>query len=284
MSGSLSRSIELVKESYNVLKSDKMIVLFPVLSGIACLLCIAIFLVPAFLIRTNYPEGVISEILLYGALFVFYLVTSFIAIFFKTALITCANIRLSGGDPTFHDGISNSTGNIGKIFAWALISATVGVILSIIRDKTNFIGQIIISFIGVAWNLLTYFVVPVMIFEDKSVISSIKESGQLFRKTWGESIVGSGSIALIFVVIALFALIPLFFLLLSGNSLLEIGGIIGCIILVVILAIGASALQGIYTTALYQYAKTGKVPSQFRSELITDAFVQNVKTRNRGNI
>ena len=102
-----------------------------------------------------------------------------------------------------------------------------------------------------AWSLVTYFVVSVIIIEDQRVIASIKESAQLFKKTWGESIVGSGSIGLIFMIIGLITFIPLFFLLFSGNSILVIGGIICYIFFIMILTIISLALQGIYTTALY---------------------------------
>ena len=185
MAGSITRSIELVKESYRVLKNDKQLLILPLMSGIACLVFIAVILVPAFILGSQPDPGLSSEIFLYGGLFLFYLIMSFIVVFFNSALITCVYIRLTGGDPTLSDGISNAKGHIGKIFIWALLSATVGVILSIVRDNTNFLGQLIISFIGMAWSLVTYFVVPVIIIEDQRVIASIKESAQLFRKTWG---------------------------------------------------------------------------------------------------
>jgi hypothetical protein len=45
------------------------------------------------------------------------------------------------------------------------------------------------------------------------------------------------------------------------------------IILVVLLAIVASAMQGIFITALYTYARTGIVPSEFNQDQIRNAFI-----------
>lgn len=270
---SIYRSIELGKESFEVIRKDKEILLFPVLSGIACIIFVSLMIVPALIAGTVFGSSMDNPVILYGGLFVFYLITSFIVVFFNTALVTCAHIRLTGKDPTFHDGISNATKHIGRIFAWAVVSATVGVILSIIRDESNIIGQIIISMIGMAWGLLTYFVIPVMILEDLGIASSIKESASLFRKTWGESIVGPGSISIIFVLIGLVALLPLALIVLFGNATLTIIGIAGYVLLIVVLAIVASALQGVFNTALYIYAKTGKVPESFSPELVQTAFV-----------
>jgi len=281
---SIFRSIELAKESFAVIQKDKEIMLFPVLSGIACLIFVSLMIIPAVIAGTIFGESLNNPVILYGGLFVFYLITSFIVVFFNTALVTCAHIRLTGGDPTFHDGITEAIRHIRKIFAWAVISATVGVILSLLRDNDNIIGQIIISMIGMAWSLLTYFVVPVMILEDRGIVASVKESALLFRKTWGEAIVGPGSISIIFVLIGLLALVPLFLVVLSGNSTLIIAGIGGYILLVVILAIIASALQGVFNTALYLYAKTGTVPSAFRSDLVTNAFIPKNSRMGPGNI
>jgi len=44
------------------------------------------------------------------------------------------------------------------------------------------------------------------------------------------------------------------------------------IVLIAILAILASAMQGIFVVALYTYARTGEVPGGFDRNLVTGAF------------
>jgi hypothetical protein len=49
------------------------------------------------------------------------------------------------------------------------MSATVGIILHLIERRAGILGRIATSFIGIAWSLATFFVVPVLILENKGV-------------------------------------------------------------------------------------------------------------------
>lgn len=278
----IGRSIELVKMSWNILMDDKKLLVFPVLSGIVTLIVILTFVLPLLLAGQFLNVTSMGPVLYYGLLFVFYLVSYFVVIFFNTALITCVNARLNGKDMTVGEGLSNAVRHIGSIFAWALISATVGLILQIIHDKAGFIGQIATAIVGGVWSLVTFFVVPILILEDKGVVDSVKESVSLIKKTWGESIVGSGSIMLIFVAIGIVGFLLVMATLVVGNMIIFGIALVLFILLVVILAIVASAMQGIFVTALYTYARTGTVPAAFDKDLIQNAFVP--KLAGRGNI
>ncbi len=50
--------------------------------------------------------------------------------------------------------------------------------------------------------------------------------------------------------------------------------VVGVIMFVILLVIVYAAMEGIFVTALYTYAKTGTVPSAFNKDLIQNAFVQ----------
>jgi hypothetical protein len=267
-----SQSWDLVKESFNVLRKDKEIMLFPVISGITALLLLASFVAPLFFLGGTENSGAFDVLWLVW-LFAYYVLSYFIVIFFNVGLVTCAHIRLSGGDPTFRDGLNNAFKNIGKIFVWALIAATVGMVLNMLSRKAGFIGKIIIALIGMAWSLLTFFVVPVMIFEGVGPMESIKRSGSLFKKTWGENIVGRASMGFVFFLLiiggAIVLLVPAF---VSGMPLAIIAAIVLLVAYVVVLSIVSSSLDGIFTTALYIYATTGKVPEAFKPELVANAF------------
>ncbi len=119
--------------------------------------------------------------------FVFYAASYFVVIFFNTALITCVNARLNRKEATINDGLSNATKHIGSILAWSLVSATVGIILQVLEDNVGFIGQIAVALIGGAWSLVTFFVVPILVLEDKGVVDSVKDSVSLIKKTWARA-------------------------------------------------------------------------------------------------
>jgi hypothetical protein len=150
----------------------------------------------------------------------------------------------------------------------------VGILLSILRERGGFVGQIAATLVGGAWGLVTFFVVPVLVLENKGVIDAIKESTSLIKRTWGETIIGSGSILLVFVLLGVAGFLALLATMLLGSTVVFGIALVVFIAFVIVLAVVAAAMQGIFVTALYTYARTGAVPSAFRQDLIRNAFVQ----------
>jgi hypothetical protein len=281
---SIGRSFALVKTSWSILMQDKKLLAFPLLSGIISLIVFATFLIPLFFAGSLDTEAPGGSLVFYVGLFLFYLVSYFVVIFFNTALILCVNARLNGREMSVGEGLSASLKHFPSILAWALISATVGLLLQVLAEKAGFIGEIAAAFIGGAWGLVTFFVVPVLMLEEKGVVDSMKESFALIKKTWGESIVGAGSIMIVFVLIGLAGFVlMLAAMMFLGNPMVFFAALFLFIILVIVLGVVASAMQGIYLTALYQYAKTGTVPSAFDRDLIANAFVAKQGSQ-QGNI
>ncbi len=268
-----SRSFQLVKESFEVLKKDKEIMLFPVISAIVTVLLFISFIIPIFYLDFDtMPRRLFAGEFGYLLIFIYYIISYFIVIFFNTGLITCAHIRLNGGDPTFSDGLNNARKHIGKIFIWALISATVGIILRAISDRSGTLGRIVAAIIGMAWSLLTFFVVPVLVLENTSVFESIKKSGYLFKRTWGENVIGQFSMGFIFFILGLIGIVPLGILFITGSFNMIILAFAMTVIYWVVLGIVSASLDGIFVAALYNYANTGKIPSAYSPEVIKNAF------------
>jgi len=267
-----NRSYLLVKESFSVLRKDKEIMLFPIISGAVGLVLFMFIAISAFSLGFLGNAG---NTLFLPLLFLYYLASYFVIIFFNTGLVTCANIRMNGGDPKFSDGINNALKHLGKIFIWALISATVGIILRRLSERSGLVGRIVLGLIGMAWSLLTFFVIPVMIFENTSVTASIRRSGALFKKTWGENVVGQFSMGLFFFLLGIpgiIAIVLAFFSLLAGSILLAALFLGGGILYLMMLGITSSSLNGIFTTALYNYASKGVVPQGFSEQTVKGAW------------
>ena len=272
VAGTFARSMQILKESLAVLKQDKKLLFFPLISGIVMLILTASFIVPIVLL-TGIKDGEIeNNVMYYVFLFIFYLIGYFVVIFFNTGLIACVQTRLSGGDPKFGDGMHYAVGNLGKIAGWALISATVGMVLQLIRERAGIFGRIAAGIFGLAWNLITYFVIPVMIFENAGVIDSIKKSAGLFKKTWGENVVLRFSLGLIVFLLALVGVVPLVLVAMTKSVALIVA--VGAVVVLYWFALGiiSAALNGIFATALYNYATTGTVPVAFSPEVIAGAF------------
>lgn len=278
-----SRSWELIKASARVLAADKELLVFPIVSAIASVFVTLTFAVPLFLsggftlsAESNFPA------IYYVVLFLFYIVQYFVIFFANTALVGAATIRLKGGDPTVSDGFRIAFSHFGSILGYAAIAATVGMILRLFTERSRGLGQIVISLIGFAWNIATFLVVPILAVEGIGPIQAIQRSTALLKKTWGEQIIGNFGVGAIFG-LAVFALIlisiPIFYLLITAESIWGIIALaVTLIIVIILISLVQSALNGIYTAAVYQYAideRTGF----FDEEMIRSAFVAKSNRR-----
>jgi Family of unknown function (DUF6159) len=275
----LSNSWELVKASAAVLRSDKELVVFPIISAVGTLIVTATFAIPLFLaglFDRMYVDGRGFQPLGMLIAFMFYLVQYFVIFFANTALVGAALIRLQGGDPTVRDGFQIALRRAGPILGYAFIAATVGMILRAIAERAGFIGRIVISLIGLAWSLATYLVVPVLAVEDVGPVDAIKRSVELLKRTWGEQIVGNAGLGLVFGLISFGVIlvgVPLIVLAATSQSLaLLVLAIVVLVLALLALGIISSTLSGIYTAAVYRYAATGEVGGSFRPELVQAAF------------
>lgn len=272
-----SRSWSLVKASASVLRSDKELLVFPLLSAISCMLVAATFFVPATLggMFTRFDDGTLG-VGFYLFLFAFYVVQYFVIIFFNSALIGAALIRLNGGDPTVADGFRIAMSKLPAILGYALISATVGVLLRAAQERAGFIGKFVVGIIGVAWTAASFLVVPVLVSQDIGPIDAVKRSAELLKKTWGENLIGNGGIGLVFGLLTmLFVLVGgvLIFLAASGGVMaVTITTVVAVVVTFLLLILIQAALSGVYSAALYRFASEGDAGSGFDKAVIADAF------------
>lgn len=273
-----AQSWSLVKASASVLRSDKELLLFPLLSAIASLIVAASFFVPAALggMFTSMREDGRPDIAFYALMFAFYVVQYFVIIFFNSALVGAALIRLRGGDPTVADGFRIATSKLPAILGYAVISATVGVILRALQERAGFIGRFVVGMIGLAWTVASFLVVPVLVNNDVGPIDAVKRSAELLKKTWGQNLIGNAGIGLVFGFL-------LFALIFVGAGLVVLAAttkttalivltaaVVGIAILLLVLV--QAALQGIYSAALYRYAAEGEAGGAFAHDMVADAF------------
>jgi len=279
--GKFSRSWELVKQSFTILRSDKQLMLFPVLSAVSCFVVTAMIATGgAFLLLPARSAAIAagerfnpnqSPMFLLG-MFTLYVVNYFVIVFFNVALVAVANSRLMGGSWTFKDGLELAWERKGTILEWALVAATVGVLLRTLEERLGLMGRLIMRIIGIAWTLACYFVVPVLAFEDLTPIDALKRSSKLFRDTWGEKVIGGFSLSMVSLVLMLPGIgLPIAAAFLAGIN----GMMVGLILMVLyflVLSVFMSAVGGIFNAALYRYACFKQVPPAFSEELIVSAW------------
>jgi hypothetical protein len=255
---SLSRGWAMTKTSFQVLKLDKEILALPLMAAVLMVVAVVGLGFGAFGIGLGGGLG------FYAVLFAIYVVVYFIAIFFNAAVIEMATIRFNGGDPVLKDGLKKASSKAGRIFQWALVAATVGLIFRILRDqaKDNFLAQILLGLVEGAWNFVTFFAVPIAVYRDVGPVDAIKGSTRLVKRTFGETATGLVTTGLVFFVLGLLGLIPLFIGFLIGGPVF-----IAMLVLAVLywIALGAvnSAIDGILVAALFKYANEGTLPQAF---------------------
>jgi hypothetical protein len=264
--GKFANSWKLMKTSLGILRKDKEIMIFPVLSFIACIIILLSFFTGFWFLGINSFESTQWVWVIVG--FLLYFVLFFIVIFFNTAIIACANIRLNGGDPTVSDGLRIASQHLGRILIWALISATIGMILQAIRQRGGWVGRIVAGVFGLAWTYVTFFIIPVLIYEKKGIGSSIRRSASLFKQTWGETIIGSFGFGVFFFLLALLGVVPIILGYLLGGTTGVIVGVVIAFFYWAFLGVVASATNGIYVAVLYQFATKKQLPSEFDQSLI----------------
>ena len=199
-------------------------------------------------------------------IFLTYMIGSIVVVFWNTAIIVSAHERLTGGDPTIMTGIKAAFSRIHIIILWGIIAGTVGLLLRIARDAISnnkktpaalkILAAIMLWMVEIAWWMYTFFIIPMIVLEKKGVREGLRDGRALFGKTWGENVtsgLGIGLITVIGIVISL----GISFLIFMISP--EAGIIVG-VLLIGGLILWANTAEVVVVAALYEYAKTGKMP------------------------
>ena len=268
----LSNGWQLANLSFSTINKNRSLLLFPLFSSISLVLVLATFFGGTFYFVGDEIEVLLDNeqygnLLGYGLIFLYYLINFFVIVFFNASLIHCAIKVLDGEETSVSDGLSFAFSRIEKILAWSLLSATVGTLLQILHDMGK-IGQFVASLFGIAWSIMTFFVVPILVYEDKGVFESVKLSGRLMKQKWGESLAANVSFGLFHflgIVVAFLA----FYLLSSVNVIVAI--VIG-VATVLLVSTVITAARTIFVAAVYNHV-TGKPAGNFDGDMLDSAFI-----------
>jgi len=259
--------MSLMKASWQILKKDREILLLPVISGICCLSIMAIFIIQA--LDHNWLKPLAGgatdhqKNIAYWFMFLFYYCNYLVIIFFNSAIIACAVIRMDGGNPTLGDGLQAAVNRFPQIACWALIAATVGILLGMVESGSQRGRSILGAIFGIAWSVISYLAIPLIVVEKSNPLIALERSQDLMRSTWGEQVIGNFSFGLIFTLFALPVLPFMFILHKSWGPASFLPFFICTAIYLVGLGIVQSALQTIFNAVMYVFARDGKVPEGF---------------------
>jgi Family of unknown function (DUF6159) len=267
-------SVAMARASWAVLQSDKELLAIPIMSFLATVALVLVsggavyFSLDRHVANADGTTGVSATPLTFVVGAVAYLLVTFAVTFFAAALVAGARERLMGGNPTLGSAFGAASARLPEIFLWSLLTGTVGLILNTIRNRSGVIGAVATRLVGMAWEIVTWLAIPVIVAEGTGPIASLKRSAGLFRNTWGENLIGQ----LGFGLIGFLAMLPG---LVIGGLLLVSLPIVGIVVgglWIAVVAVVVSTMTGIFRAVLYQYASGGPIPGQFDADALASAF------------
>lgn len=249
----LTAIVELTKASWQVLRRHPSLIWFPVLSLLATVV-VLVGVVPLLPTDDELPWPTML-----GLLFVVHVVH----VFFTVGLTSEALKALRGDAPvTIASGLTTACGHVPAIVSFAAVSSTIGLVLEVMGRSRHAAFRFARAVFGTGWSLVTYLAIPVMVQERRGGIPSLRRSGDLFRRTWGETTLSEVGMRVfaqyLFLVLIVIAVVLLRWR--GDDSSFAILVIVG----LTIAAIGlVGSLEAIYRAALYVFASEGVVPEPF---------------------
>lgn len=276
------RSWAITKLTFRVIGQDKEMLLFPLFGGVFSLLFVVALLFPTVVAGVGAAGGGQAlGALDYVILAVVYFGLAVIMTFFNTCVVYTTKSRFDGGDATFTDSLRFAWSKLPLVVAWAVISATVGLILRAVEALVQRIGgigeivlDILLSILGLAWSVVALFVIPGMVYRDLGPIEALKSAVTTLRRTWGESLVrhfGLGVIQFLFLLLGAGLGYVLFAALggLGTGGLLVAAGVTAVYVLGVVLVFNVA--NTVFSTALYAYANGQALPADFDETTLRQA-------------
>ena len=265
--------MDTAKASWAVLQHDRELAVLPILGALASLAVVLAIGLPIWLSTDGIDDGGSSgsEPMLWIGGIIILLAITVITVFFNAAVVSGARERFSGGDPTISSAIKGAFSRLHVIVPWAILALTVGMIIRLIQSSDNIVARILGSLLNMAWGVLTFLVVPILVVEQTGPFQSLSRSGELLRHTWGENLIAQVG----FGIIGFVAAIPGIIIIAIGASAGSAGAIIGVTIgfaWIALVSVVISTLTAIFQMALYLYATTGQVPMGFEQSGLTDTF------------
>lgn len=273
----MRRGWELTKKSWALLRENKSLLRFPVYGALVAIVPVVLVVFPGlYLIDSEeiVPGAVVVAIGLYLAVYA--------ATYFSVALAGAVDALFQGKPNPDAAGYALARSRRRAIGGWALVSAVMGTIFSLLESQDG-LAQIAGYLFGAAWSLVTFLAVPVIAIEGTGPFTTVRRSAQLFRSRWQGQITGNIAIGGL---IGLLGILPSILVIGLGvylwindpnGSEVALGAVLVAIGAVVLLASSMilRALRGVFGVALYRFAEGGQVAGPFTQEELESA----VRTR-----
>lgn len=266
---------QLTKKSWGVVRSHPQLAKLPLTGGLLALLAVILLAGPGILLAASDSDATRATgyVLIAAGSYV----ASFLVIYYNVILAAAANDALEGRQPDMQAARAAARNRIPMIAGWALVSALVSVLLSVLRDRGGVPGRIAASLGAAIWGLVTFLVIPVLALEGIGPIAAIKRSGTLVRQRWGQQVTGNfviGGISGIGTILGVVTAAVGVALIAGGATG---GAVIGGILVLVGLAVAIAsavfggATKGVFGVALYHFVSEDRAVGPFTNHDLVSA-------------
>jgi hypothetical protein len=271
--GRITNGWRLAKASWQVLSRDRELVAIPLIAGLLSLLVFAAVAGPGVLLLDGGSEDDSSSSwAIWIVLAVAGLLATWVSVIGQAAVVSGAGQRMDGTDPTLGSAFAGARTRTGRLFEWAVLATVVAIVLDVIQERLGLAGRILGSLGGLAFSVMSFLALPVIVFEDVGAIDGFKRSSQLLRSTWGEQLTFSFGLGLVGMVAALPGIALGVGLGVTGVAALQVVGVaLGALWVLAVVAV-VSCLSAVFKTALYRYARQQPVDVAFETADLSGAF------------
>ena len=178
------------------------------------------------------------------------------------AMVAAVDEELSGRDSTLGYGFGKAFRRLGPLLVWSVIRAVVSALLGLLRGNGGgaaaVAGNVLAAIGAAAWSIVTFFVTPYIMLKGLSAVPAVKASLHMVREKWGTQVTGGVRIGLRLLVITLPAIALIvggIYLLTGSGASVSLGLVLLAVgfVLIMISALLSSALQSIFSVALFHF-------------------------------
>lgn len=265
----MSTTSTLLRVSFQVLRSNKRLIAFPIMSITTEAIVLAAFAVPYLMSGRGSSTGANRlGIAGYGLGVLCYLALTAVSTYVNAALLIAVGQTMRGEQPSVGRALRSAARLLPSILAWSVVSSTVGLLIRALDRRVPIVSAVL----GVSWSALTFFVLPVMVFEGLGPVRGTRRAIQVLRSAWREEVTGTLRLGGILLLLAIPMAPVLFFGYGSENGPAMLLAVAVCALWFGLYGLVLSCLTGVYRAAVYLYATTTTTPPQFASVDLGRAF------------
>jgi hypothetical protein len=268
----IANAWRLAKGSWQLLARDRELMLVPIVAGALALVAFAVVAAPGALLLGGDDAGGATDWAGRLILVLASVVATWVSVMGQAAVMSGAAQRMDGGDPTLGTAVAGARHHTTALLGWAALATVVAVVLDTIRERFGMLGRIVGSFGNLAFGVLSFLALPIIVFEGVGAIEAFKRSSRLLKGTWGEQVSFSFGMGLLGFVAALPGILVAVGLLATGIVALQVVGIVVGVAWVLAVAAVTSALSAVFKVALYRYARNEPVAAEFAPSDLAGAF------------